>query len=51
MSNFNDFFFGSNLAQWHDAIGEVFGGIEDNRQAALAAIYLSTAALGELNDR
>src|SRR6266478_89517 len=51
MSNFNDFFFGSNIAQWQEAIGEVFGAIEDQRQAALAAIYLSTAALGELNDR
>lgn len=50
MANFTDFFTGSNIAVWEEAIGAVFANIEDQRQAALAAIYLSTAALSELND-
>jgi len=51
MANFTNFFFGSNLGVWEEAIGEVFGTIEDQRQAVLAAIYLSTAAIGDLSDR
>ena len=51
MADFTDFFFGSNIAVWEEAIGEIFEQIEDQRQAALAAIYLSTAAISDLSDR
>lgn len=51
MSTFTDFFFGSNIAVWVDAIGEIFEQMEDQRQAALAAVYLSSAAISDLNDR
>lgn len=51
MARFTDFIFGSNIATWQEAIGEVLAQLEDQRQMALAAIHLSTAALFELNNR
>lgn len=51
MARFTDFIFGSNIATWQEAIGEVLSQLEDQRQMALAAIHLSTAALFELNNR
>jgi hypothetical protein len=51
MARFLDYFWGSNIAVWHDAIGEVLSTLEDSRQMAIASIYLATAALIELNER
>lgn len=51
MAEFNDFFFGSRFAVWEEAIAEIFQGIEDQREATLNAVYLSTALMSELSDR
>lgn len=51
MATFADFFFGANLALWEEAIADIFQSIEDQREASLNAIYLSTALIAELADR
>jgi hypothetical protein len=51
MATFTDFFFGANFALWEEAIADIFQSIEDQREAALNAIYLSTALIAELADR
>ena len=51
MATFRDFFYGANLGVWEEAIAAVLQGIEDEREAALNAVYLSTAIINELADR
>jgi hypothetical protein len=51
MATFKDFFFGANFALWEESIADIFQSIEDQREAALNAIYLSTALIAELADR
>jgi hypothetical protein len=51
LATFEDFFFGANFALWEEAIADIFQSIEDQREAALNAIYLSTALISELAQR
>jgi hypothetical protein len=51
MATFRNFFYGSNLAVWDEAIGKVLARIESQRQKSINSLYLSTALFDELNDR
>ena len=51
MNNYADFFLGSNFALWEAAIADILQSVENQREAARKAIYLSTGILSDLADR
>lgn len=50
MADFFDFFLGGRFAVWEEAIADILQAFEDQREATLNAIYLSTALITELSD-